>query len=249
MLTGLFLLIACAVLLRYVKRDRREYGAFKTAATSEVRQVFLRRWLLKSFGLFFVFPLVALACIGQLSATIRFPPAFAPLGARIGNGLGLLIGHGEFLVGFAIAFPAGIVAAALLARKSRRKTAMVGDIAPLLPRNAAEAGWIALLSLNAGLSEELFFRLFLPLLLTMLIGLPLLGFATATILFGLVHLYQGWKGVTATMVVGALLAFVYLAVGNLLIVMALHALINLNSLVLQPWVQRRLARRAADAVG
>src|SRR3546814_10584207 len=69
-------------------------------------------------------------------------------------------------------------------------------------------------ALAAGITEELYFRLLLPLTIALVTGNALVGFAVATLLFGLAHRYQRWRGVLATSAVGAVLAFVYLASGD-----------------------------------
>ena len=236
----LFLAVAAAILGRTLKSDGRKYAAFKAAETTEQRQAYLRRWLLQSFGFYFLFPIVALACLGQLGALIAFPPTFAPLN----DTFGVLFDHPQFLIGFAIAYPLGLAALIVVARR-RRKAGVLPEYGALIPRNAAERRWVVLLSLNAGLSEETFFRLFLPLLLTLLVGHPGAVFAGVTALFGLVHRYQGWKGVIGTMVIGGLLAFVYLATQSLALAMAVHAGFNLNALILVPLRQISRQRRAA----
>ena len=71
-----------------------------------------------------------------------------------------------------------------------------------MPRNGAETVWTGLLSINAGIGEELFFRLALPLLIVLVTGNVIAAFAVAAIVFGLVHVYQGWVGVLATTFLG-----------------------------------------------
>ncbi|NML07635.1 CPBP family intramembrane metalloprotease [Sphingomonas sp. G-3-2-10] len=120
---------------------------------------------------------------------------------------------------------------------------MAGDVEALLPRNGRETLCGALLSLNAGATEELFFRLYLPLLLV-LAGLnPVAAFVVAAIVFGLVHLYQGAAGVLATGVLGAALTLAYLLSGSLALPILLHVAIDLNALVVRPTLTR-LMRRA-----
>jgi membrane protease YdiL (CAAX protease family) len=63
------------------------------------------------------------------------------------------------------------------------------------------------------------------------------------IVFGLAHAYQGWVGVLATTVVGAVFAGLYLSTGELWIVMAAHVVLDLLGLVVRPTLAR-LARRA-----
>src|SRR5581483_523580 len=72
------------------------------------------------------------------------------------------------LVGGVVTFV--VIATVVSVRAARRtgappKTLMLGDVEPLMPRNGAETFWTAMLSINAGIGEELFFRLTLPLLI------------------------------------------------------------------------------------
>ncbi|MBW8732872.1 MAG: CPBP family intramembrane metalloprotease, partial [Asticcacaulis sp.] len=107
-------------------------------------------------------------------------------------------------------------------------------LAALLPRTGRERFWAGLIALNAGLSEELFFRLALPLLLATVTGQPALAFWLAVVIFGLGHAYQGLFGVIATTIIGALLGLIYLYSGNLWLVVGIHAGIDLWSLVVMP---------------
>ena len=51
----------------------------------------------------------------------------------------------------------------------------------------------------------------------------------ASLVFGLGHAYQGWKGMLLTGVVGAFLAVLYLVSGSLIAPMILHALMDMRS--------------------
>jgi membrane protease YdiL (CAAX protease family) len=46
----------------------------------------------------------------------------------------------------------------------------------------------------------------------------------------------------AVALVGAALAWIYLATGLLWLVIALHALVDANALVVRPWLERRCSR-------
>ncbi|AJP74615.1 hypothetical protein TS85_17815 [Sphingomonas hengshuiensis] len=115
----------------------------------------------------------------------------------------------------------------------------------MVPRNRAEALRVALLGANAAVSEELFFRLYLPLLAALVGAAPWLAFLLSTLLFGAMHRYQGALGVVLTTLLGALFAFAALASGGLAVPILLHLLVNLNGLILRPAV-KVLARRRAD---
>jgi uncharacterized protein len=125
-----------------------------------------------------------------------------------------------------------LVAWAMARRRLRMPTA--GNITALLPRNRAELPYGALLSVSAGVTEEAMFRLLLPLLITLVSGSWAAGFVIPTLIFGAMHRYQGWVGVVATTLVGALLSVVYLATQSIAMAMFVHVAIDLNGLVLRP---------------
>ncbi len=163
----------------FVRNDAAEYAAFKRLTASADRQRCYGRWVLKSFLAFFGTSIVSLLILRQLPSLITLPAEFIPLAARLGAAhaphpaarqeLPHRLCQRRRLT--------GILIGVLLAKKVKASHTVLGDIEPLMPRNAAETGWAALLSLNAGLSEECFFRLLLPLLLAGLLHSPLLAFA------------------------------------------------------------------------
>lgn len=240
----LLLALFAAMLAWFVYNDGREYRRFKALTETRDRQRTYALWFAKSFLAFGMGSLMSLALLGDLKSLNEFPPAFAsllqPLRTKLNEGQGVQ----DFLIGFAFAIIVGFLVGALILRIRRRggkpRQIVVGDIQPLLPRNAAERWWAVILSLNAGLSEELFFRLALPLLLVLVIGNAALAFVIATAIFGLMHLYQGYAGVIATTVVGAVMSGIYLATGDIWIVVILHAAIDLNGLVVMPYVTRAM---------
>ncbi|QHL89630.1 CPBP family intramembrane metalloprotease [Sphingomonas changnyeongensis] len=241
MLSLVLLAVSIGLLIKCAVDDRREYLLFKTLAGTADRQQIYRLWLFKGLVLFGLFGVAQLAMLGRLPALFVLPAEFAPIAAMIRARIGALDLSADHLIGSGISFGTGVAITMIVAIRTG-KSIGAGDFDALRPRNRAELGWGALLSLNAGIGEELFFRLVLPLLFTDLAGDPLLGFALATIAFGLAHAYQGVVGVLTTGLIGAFLAFVYLATGNLFIVVAIHAAIDLNALVLQPWLMLRFGR-------
>ena len=247
MLKLLLLVLCVAVMWWFVRNDAAEYAAFKRLTTSADRQRFYRRWVVKSFLTLFGTTIVSLLILRQLQALITLPAEFIPLAARLAARMPLTqVLDKSFLIGFASAAAiTGILGGVLLAKKTQTSHAVLGDIEPLMPRNSAETGWAALLSLNAGLSEECFFRLLLPLLLAGLLHSPLLAFVIATILFGLMHFYQGVAGVLMTTLVGVVLAGLYLWTGDLWIAIAAHAGLDLFGLVVRPTLMRLLHRPTA----
>ena len=130
----------------------------------------------------------------------------------------------------------------LLRRRKGKLPAMLGDFSSLLPREAGESWFAAGSAISAGITEELYFRLLLPLTIADITGSALTGFAVATILFALAHRYQRWPGVLATGLVGVLFAYLYLQSGALWVAMVMHAAVDLNGLVLRPALAGMLRR-------
>ena len=96
----------------------------------------------------------------------------------------------------------------------------------LMPQTGKEKSVFALLSLAAGVAEELAYRGYaIPMLA------PLLGVWGAVLLtsvvFGMLHGYQGWLGTLRTGLMGALLAWGFLASGSLWPAMVAHTAIDL----------------------
>jgi membrane protease YdiL (CAAX protease family) len=222
LLAGLLALLV----VRTARKDRREYQRFKRYRTTLKRQAMMRKWLLDSLwsigGVAVVLLLLVWQFVAPLLAELRswFPLDTAVTWAVIGGAV----------VAFGVLTGLGI----LSARRSPEEVATIGDIAAMLPRNRQEIrlGW--LLSINAGVSEELLFRLALPALVYGASGSAVLAVALPLVLFGALHLYQGVFGVVGTAVVGGLLFFAYVATGTILVPIVLHALFDLRSLVLIP---------------
>jgi membrane protease YdiL (CAAX protease family) len=120
-------------------------------------------------------------------------------------------------------------------RWRRGKTAFeIAHLPDVAPQARSELWPATALSLSAGVSEELYFRLFLPLLIAMVSGDAVMATILATLLFGAVHRYQGVRGMIATTIVGGGLAVIYGLTGTLWMAIALHVVIDLNALVVRP---------------
>jgi uncharacterized protein len=115
------------------------------------------------------------------------------------------------------------------ARKIREK--MKGRLDALLPDTPQEQHWLAAVSVGAGVNEELVFRGFLFYYLAL--WFPRIhGLECAlltSLIFGIGHLYQGWKGILSTGLVGLVLAGLYLLTGNLLVPIVVHASMDLRA--------------------
>jgi len=242
---ALLLLVAMAALAWFTWRDRAEYARFKRLTETADRQRVYRAWLVTAFLLFLVGSMAVLAVLGRLAATLREPDAFLPLTTTLRRALPASLVSPELLGGLVSGMAIAVVAVTILSvrRGAKVQAVQLGDISALMPRNGAETLWTMLLSINAGISEELFFRLLLPLLFGLAFGHVEVGFALAVVAFGLAHLYQGWIGVLATAFVGAVFTALYLWSGSLAVPVVLHVIIDLLGLVVRPTATRLLARR------
>ena len=244
------LLIALAAVGWSSWRANAEYAAFKKLVDTRARQARFRRWVLTGLALFGGGSLAILAILGDLGCVIHPPKPF--FGAMRQTHASLSDIGPETLGGLVAALTVFVVGVTLFATIAVRRRAgaadgpTLGDIAPLAPRNWAETGWTALLSVNAGVTEELFFRLVLPLLIALVTGNAAAGFVAATIVFGLAHAYQGWVGVVATTILGAVFTGLYLWSGGLAVPIAVHAGIDLLSLVVRPTIRRLAAEGARN---
>lgn len=100
-------------------------------------------------------------------------------------------------------------------------------LSALLPRNRAEKGVFAGLSLAAGLGEELAYRGYLVPVLAGLMESWWGGVVVSSLAFGLAHTYQGPLGVARATVLGALFAGSFVLSGSLLPAVVAHAAVDL----------------------
>ena len=131
-----------------------------------------------------------------------------------------------------VAWSAGLTAAGLVtmllfrqiaAAMSRNESATLRG---LLPRTRKERRVFALLSVAAGLGEELAYRGYAIPVLATLMGVPAAA-ALTSLVFGILHGYQGLIGTVRTTLLGAVLAWGFLASGSLLPAIVAHTLIDM----------------------
>jgi membrane protease YdiL (CAAX protease family) len=230
-LLALLLVVLALLIWRAVTRERRDYARFKRLWSTTARRQVFRRWLVESWlvlgGLAVIILIGVWAFVPRVLDDTR---AWGPL-ATIDYDGGLVRG---ILIGVVIVLVVGLIAPILLLRTRLDEVPTVGDIRALLPRNRGELPYGAGLALTAGVVEELLFRLALPALLFGVLGNGPLAFGLAALLFGALHLYQGPLGITFAFLLGLLFTALYVLSGSILLPIALHALIDLRSLVLIP---------------
>ena len=171
------------------------------------------------------------------------------LGSIPGKDLGLCLPTSwQILLPFLIGFVLAMTGVTLLLRKQggNKLKKSLKVLGVLLPFSSAERSWFAAVSVGAGISEELVFRGFLFYYLT--INIPALGIwqkiALASFLFGMCHIYQGWKGVMGTTILGAAFACLYAGSRSLLLPMIVHALFDLRLLLI--FTPKRLQELQAE---
>ncbi len=112
----------------------------------------------------------------------------------------------------------------------------------ITPNTGGELALFMLMSLTAGVWEELVYRGFL-----IWFFVPLTGAAGAVVIsaliFGLAHLYQGVRGVVAPAGIGLVFAALYLLTASLWWLMAVHAVIDIAGGITSFQLKRVAARR------
>jgi membrane protease YdiL (CAAX protease family) len=96
----------------------------------------------------------------------------------------------------------------------------------LLPRGRKERSVFAMLSIAAGVGEELAYRGYAIPVLAPMMGAPG-AVGLTSVVFGILHGYQGLLGTVRTALVGGILAWGFLTSGSLLPAIIAHSLIDL----------------------
>jgi membrane protease YdiL (CAAX protease family) len=212
------------------------------------RKAFYRRMLTAQIIQFTLPPIIGLLLLGRIGAVTELPPELWPASAML-RGDVPAVSIDPLLTpmfGFAVlaAIPLGAILTWRRWRNGKGAPAYLARLSALLPRDRDEVLLGAAIAVAAGIGEELFFRLLLPMLLAAFIG-AIPAVVAAILLFGLAHAYQGWKGVTVTSLVGILFTAMYLMSGSLAIAMLFHATIDLMTLAIRPAIRGAWRREAA----
>lgn len=151
---------------------------------------------------------------------------FAALGYEAPGGTGFWIGVVLTVIAVGLLFYAWRKAAGMSPDEKRKELGTLGDLAMLMPKNGRELRYFTGLSVTAGVVEETVFRgylfwYFAPLL-------PVWATVLLTsLLFGLVHIYQGYKHAARIFVVGLVFAALYVLTGSIWVPIVLHALADI----------------------
>lgn len=239
--------LAIVALVPAVLPNRAGLARVATLPVGPARNRMYRQILLVCSLQFGALGLVMALQLGGLSSVWHLPAEFAPLHASLDFDLGAFFGGmGIGAVGLGLAIVVNKI-------RHPEKPWLPAPRAepnplPFIPRTYGERWWGAAVSVNAGIVEEIFFRLALPLLFLTVTSSVWLAFGLSTLLFGLAHRYQGWIAVVATTVIGAGFGLVYLTSGQLWLAIAVHTLWDILFLVFRPW---RMAQtdRITDQTG
>jgi membrane protease YdiL (CAAX protease family) len=88
--------------------------------------------------------------------------------------------------------------------------------------------FVGLLSVSAGICEELIFRAYLYPLLSEHVGMAL-AILISSLIFGLWHIYLGWIEVIRTSIMGAIFCGIYIFTDSILVAIAWHVFIDVYS--------------------
>lgn len=157
---------------------------------------------------------------GRSGADLRLVP---PTGWRLGLALGLV-------ALLALQQIQTVRAVSRSARSRARVRHQIGAFAGIVPHTRAEAILSMPLALTAGICEELLFRGYLVWALA-----PWLTWwgaaAVAVVVFGLLHSYQGKKGIVRTGLVGLFMTLLVAVTRSLYPAMVVHALVDVGGLL------------------
>lgn len=122
-------------------------------------------------------------------------------------------------------------------RKKYLKAYQASFVRGMLPVSRDERLWWVVLSVTAGVCEELLYRGFLLQFLRghlaggLALGLTL-AWLVSSLAFGIAHIYQGVHGVVETTAAGLVFGLVAILTGSLIVPIMLHCLIDLRLLLI-----------------
>lgn len=247
-LVALLIMTVAILLFRAITRERRGWARFKRLTASRARRRVYRRWLIESIAVIGGMSGVLLIATWQLLApALRDAQRWAPvawLRGAMAGGVGAGVAIGIAVVVVAVLVLPVVLLRGRITEELDGGIPAIGDVQALLPRNRAELPYGVGLALSAGVFEELLFRLGMPALIYGIMPTGPAAFLDASVVFGLLHIYQRWAGVLFATLLGLVLSAVYVVTGSIAAAIALHAVIDLRSLVLIP-VVLGTARRGA----
>ena len=229
------ILIGGMFLAHQVWDDFKTFPGFVAETDSTTRRKYFRKMLIESLVKYGVAALIGLYALGSLNGLIAYPDILneARLEALsfIGETSADLSRIGWII---AAAFVIPMAASTVIPFVQKIENLPEGGAFALMARNQKEANWGYLLSLNAGIVEEIAFRLLVPLALYHITGSFIVSYAIAAILFGIGHAYQGVGGIIATTIIGLILTAIYVLTAQLWLVILIHVVVDIRGLVILP---------------
>jgi membrane protease YdiL (CAAX protease family) len=116
-----------------------------------------------------------------------------------------------------------------------------GSLEAFLPRTGEQLAWGLVVSVFAGVFEEVAYRGYLIAYFSVWLS-DWGALAASSLLFGFAHFYQGKLGLLTTTALGAAFGWLYLETGSLLLPMLLHAAVDVSAMVTAWIVLRDTAR-------
>lgn len=172
------------------------------------------------------------------------------IAGRDWTALGLVWGSASGVAfGIAIGALVGLTLRPLLVARSAKAAASMrkqfGKLEAILPRDGQQLRWALVVSVFAGVFEEIAYRGYLMAYFGTWFG-PWGALAASSVLFGLAHTYQGFWGVIVTGLLGALFGWIYIETGSLLLPILLHAVLDISSMT-TAWLVLRQEPEPATA--
>jgi len=125
---------------------------------------------------------------------------------------------------------AQVIYLAMVSRNAEKLTAIkeqLGELSNLAPQTRHEDRLFDMVSITAGVCEEILYRGLLLATLMSLVGVwP--AVAVSSLIFGLGHAYQGIAGIVKTGFIGLALAWLTVSSGSLFIAIVLHTVLDLT---------------------
>ncbi len=239
------------------RKDKNEFLKFQALTRTEDRQQFFKKWIIESLAFYGLASIVILFIIGEASALFQLPDFLHDISQSLAFTNDEDKFYKSLLKGFLLSIvpllligtPIATLVVTYLQHKNNNSAQPPNEaemdtrnLDYLIPRNSKERLWTSLLSINAGFSEELFFRLLAPILIFSITGNATIAILASVIWFGLAHYYQGITGIIVTSIVGLILFYVYISTQSIWLTMLVHAVVDLNSLALGPWFKEWLER-------
>jgi len=259
--TNLIILVVLILMTIFVfNRDKNNYEKFKSQNKTEDRQSFYKIWTIELLIIYGLLSLLILSAIGQIYS-LKEMPKFLIEFSRSVNPFGSINDNGYISKFLKIAstslVPVLIFENTLSTylreykkksnNNNKKNETDLRNLNSIIPRNYKERIWGTVLSISAGISEELFFRVLVPILIYSITSSALIAITSSIIWFGLGHYYQGISGIMATSFAGLLFFIVYLITQNIWQIMLIHAVVDFNGLVFGPWLQERFEKQLINA--